>query len=272
MLEHNPQVQNFEVAGEGPPVVLIHGMAASRRDWDFLVPELVKAGYSCYRLDLLGHGESKKPRDTRRYTIEEIYAHLAAWLGWQDLQEPAIFIGHSMGGFLSLLYALRNPGRVKSLALVDPLYSPGQLHPMSSWLQRYPEIGVKAMELVPEWLLHTMTGFDPATNKHFTPENRQQLVDDYKRASPNIMYLTSSFYDLSPHLARIDQPSLLMWGWNDRTLTPESFPKLAAMLGAQQTQTLAIEEAGHQPHLSHPELINPEILKFLETVQHKQIH
>lgn len=262
MLKSNDNHSYYEVAGQGQPVVLVHGMAASRRDWDFLVPELVQAGYRTYRLDLLGHGASSKPRDVRRYTIEDLYAHLDAWLARQDITGPAVFVGHSMGGFLSLLYALRNPGRVKSLTLVDPLFSPRQLPPMSSLLQRYPHIGAKAMEIAPDWLLHTMTGFDPATSKFFSDENRQQLVDDYKRASPNIMYLTGSFYDLSPHLAAIDQPALVMWGLNDRTLTPESFPRLAQLLGAAQTR--AIPQAGHQPHLSHPQEVNPVILSFLQ--------
>lgn len=98
MLNSNDNHSYYEVAGQGQPVVLVHGMAASRRDWDFLVPELVQAGYRTYRLDLLGHGASSKPRDARRYTIEDLYAHLDAWLAHQDINEPAVFIGHSMGG------------------------------------------------------------------------------------------------------------------------------------------------------------------------------
>jgi pimeloyl-ACP methyl ester carboxylesterase len=270
LLNSNNNGHFYEVTGQGQPVVLVHGLAASRRDWDFLVPDLIQAGYQCYRLDLLGHGASSKPRDVRRYTIEDLYAHMDAWLAWQDLRQPAIFIGHSMGGFLSLLYALRNPGRVESLTLVDPLFSPQQLPPMSGFLQRYPHVGAKAIQLAPEWLLHTMTGFDPATSKYFSAENRQQLVDDYKRASPNIMYLTSSFYDLSPHLAEIDHPSLVLWGLNDRTLLPESFPRLAGLLG--QSWMRAIPQAGHQPHLSHPQEVNPAILNFLQAESAPRLH
>lgn len=251
----------YEVAGDGPPVVLIHGMAASLHDWDFLVPELVQAGYRTYRLDLLGHGESVKPRDVRRYTIEDIYAHLDSWLAWQGLTEPAAIIGHSMGGFLSLLYALRNPARVRMLALVDPLFSPQQLPSGAALLQRYPHIGAKAMQMAPEWLLHTMTGFDPTTSNYLSEQNRQQLVEDYLRASPNIVYLTGSFYDLSPHLDEIEQPAMVIWGQKDRTLAPESFDRLAGLLGSEQT--LGIEAAGHQPHLTHPELVNPKIIQFL---------
>ena len=44
----------------GPPVVMVHGIAASLHDWDDLIPELTKNGHTSYALDLLGHGESPK--------------------------------------------------------------------------------------------------------------------------------------------------------------------------------------------------------------------
>jgi len=49
---------NFVSQGKGAPVVMIHGLAASLHDWDFLLPRLTEAGYAGYALDLLGHGDS----------------------------------------------------------------------------------------------------------------------------------------------------------------------------------------------------------------------
>jgi pimeloyl-ACP methyl ester carboxylesterase len=247
------------------PILLIHGLGASRHDWDILAPQLEKLGHQTFTPDLLGHGESFKPRDPRRYNIEQIFAHLYNWVEQQPIESPAVFIGHSMGGFLSLLYAMRFPERVAGLVLVDPLYSPAQLPPLAGYLQRYPQLGAKAMEFAPEWLIHTVTGLDPATNKYFSRENREQIVEDYKRASPNIMYLTNTFYDLAPHVSSIDIPALILWGANDRTLLPETFPRLVSAI--ENGSGKAVPKAGHQPHLSHADQVNPSIIQFVETLE-----
>jgi 2-succinyl-6-hydroxy-2,4-cyclohexadiene-1-carboxylate synthase len=246
------------------PVILLHGLGASRHDWDLLIPQIARTGRQTFALDLLGHGESAKPRDPNRYHIEQLFAHLYTWVEKQSIHAPAIFIGHSMGGFLSLLFALRYPERVKALTLVDPLYSPAQLSPITVLLQRYPQLGAKAMEFAPEWLIHTFTGLDPATSKYFSRKNRERIAEDYKRASPNILYLANSFFDLKPHLSRINVPALVLWGASDRTLMPESFPQLVGLL--DNAYGTAVAKAGHQPHLSHAEQVNASIMQFLLTL------
>jgi pimeloyl-ACP methyl ester carboxylesterase len=109
-----------------------------------LMPELVSAGYRCYAPDLLGHGESAKPDTSQQYHIEIFYNYLETWFDSQQIKQPAIFIGHSMGGYLSLLFSLRRPELVRGLVLVDPLFSPSQFPPLTGILKHRPEIGVKA--------------------------------------------------------------------------------------------------------------------------------
>ena len=53
----NQQKVNYVQHGEGAPVILTHGLAASLHDWDDLLPDMENAGYAGYALDLLGHGE-----------------------------------------------------------------------------------------------------------------------------------------------------------------------------------------------------------------------
>lgn len=256
---------SYEIIGQGKPVVLIHGLGASRQDWNLLIPKLLTAGYQCISLDLLGHGESDKPLDSSYYHIENIYTQFIDWLDVNQFSEPTAFIGHSMGGFISLLTALRRPNLVRSLALIDPLYSPIQLPLFSHFIQKYPEVSAKAMELAPEWLIYTLAGFDPTTSKFFDEENRRRVANDYKRASPNIFYLTRSFFDLKPSLSEINKPALVLWGDSDRTLLPDTFPELVNSLPFARSHT--IPGAGHQPHLSHPEHISGEVLKFLKQVE-----
>jgi pimeloyl-ACP methyl ester carboxylesterase len=99
---------NYVSYGEGPPVILIHGMAASLQDWDEFIPSLVSRGYRAIALDLPGHGESVKPEEPQHYHVDALYATLRDWIGSLHLEGPPLLVGHSLGGYLSLAYA-RHP-------------------------------------------------------------------------------------------------------------------------------------------------------------------
>ncbi len=71
---------NYRASGEGPPVILIHGMAASLEGWELIRPDLEAAGYQVLALDLPGHGDSLKPKTRSAYHIEEIYNHFVNWI------------------------------------------------------------------------------------------------------------------------------------------------------------------------------------------------
>src|SRR5512134_1890002 len=102
-------VVNSIQLGEGAPVLLVHGLAASLHDWDMLLPDLAAHGFAGYAVDLLGHGESAKPSSLDDYTSDSTFAHLEEWVESLQLGEPAVLVGHSLGGYLSLQYALRYP-------------------------------------------------------------------------------------------------------------------------------------------------------------------
>ncbi len=246
-------------------MVLLHGLGASNYDWQLLMPELVSAGYRCYAPDLLGHGESAKPDTSQQYHIEIFYNYLETWFDLQQITQPAIFIGHSMGGYLSLLFSLRRPELVRGLVLVDPLFSPSQFPPLTEILKHRPELGVKAMRYAPSWLIFALTGLDPTTSKYFSDAERKRVAEDYKRASPYIMYVTSSFGELLPQMSQLYKPTLVVWGDNDRTLAPNKFPVLVERL--QNAAGIAIHGGGHQPHLSHADEVNSKILEFADRLQ-----
>src|SRR5512147_104346 len=121
-----PATANFIQQGTGTPVILIHGLAASLHDWDDLIPELAKNGYASYAPDLLGHGDSPK-LDSRAYQIDWMLEHFFQWMKSLRLTEPAILIGHSLGGYIALEYARRVSAWTRGLVLVNPFYSRSQL-------------------------------------------------------------------------------------------------------------------------------------------------
>ena len=122
MQNNIPNTTNYVQQGEGAPVIMIHGVAASLHDWDELIPELTQNGYADYAFDLLGHGDSPK-LESRAYQMDWIFDHFVGWMTSLRLTEPAILIGHSLGGYVALEYARRFSAWTRGLVLVDPFYS-----------------------------------------------------------------------------------------------------------------------------------------------------
>ena len=99
------------------PLVLVHGLGARATDWTPLIPALAAHGYHVYALDLLGYGDSPRPRDgdTSLATEERI---TAGFLDAMHLDRPDV-AGWSMGGWIAMKLALDEPQRVRRLLLYD---------------------------------------------------------------------------------------------------------------------------------------------------------
>lgn len=261
-----PSTANYIRQGEGAPVILIHGIAASLHDWDDLIPELSKSGYACYALDLLGHGDSPK-LDLRSYRMEWLFEHFLNWITSLRLTEPAILIGHSLGGYLALEYARRFSAWTRDLILVDPLYSRSQLPPL---LRRtYGRTGLSSLIVsrIPEWMFRAVVDVTSIAmghgvgGAHSLPERvRAQTAQDYARTAPGVYHVPNTVEDLTPHLSSISIPTLVVWGDRDQTLSVSSFDK---MVNAMPRATGKSFRAGHVPHQSNAEEFNQLVLKFL---------
>src|SRR4051795_11706408 len=105
----------YRRAGEGPPVVLIHGITSSSRTWREVLPPLAER-YTVIAPDLLGHGESAKPRGD--YSLGAYASGLRDLL--VALEVPAAtVVGHSLGGGVAMQFAYQFPDRLERLVLVD---------------------------------------------------------------------------------------------------------------------------------------------------------
>lgn len=264
-----PQQIHYLVEGQGPPIILIHGLAASCYDWSALLPVLASAGYRGYAPDLLGHGESPKPDPVDCYQADRVYLSLTDWIDSLALDQPPVLIGHSLGGYLSLQYEIRRPGQLAGLILIDPLYSPDQLSPVLRWFNQRPQWGETAMRLVPEWLLNAVLGLDPTNGNDFSELARQQIANDYKRASARVVYIPSTIEELTPYLSQVKAPSLLLWGDRDLTLATSSFPKLHRAI--PENRARMIPDSGHQPHIGKPEVVNQLVLSFLRELKNPSL-
>jgi 3-oxoadipate enol-lactonase len=106
----------WDSAGDGPVVLLVHGIGSSRRKWDPQVAPLVLAGYRVVRVDLRGFGDSETPPG--KYGMDDFVSDLASFVDGMGLQTFHL-VGHSLGGMISQRFVVEQPDRVLSLSLVS---------------------------------------------------------------------------------------------------------------------------------------------------------
>jgi pimeloyl-ACP methyl ester carboxylesterase len=111
-----------EKAGEGPPIVLCHGVTATRRSVVHGSRRLERGGHTVIGYDARGHGESDPAPAGQGYGYPQLAADLEAVIEGQAGGTPAIVAGHSMGAHTAIALALREPGLVAALVVIGPAY------------------------------------------------------------------------------------------------------------------------------------------------------
>ncbi|HEV2412805.1 MAG TPA: alpha/beta fold hydrolase [Candidatus Saccharimonadales bacterium] len=113
---------NTKISGHGPVVVLLHGYLSSLHYWDDL-RGLLEKDYTVVAMDLLGFGNSPKPKESD-YDYDDQIASIKRTLAHHNLDDPILLIGHSMGALLALRYAsVRDQPTDRLLLLNMPVFS-----------------------------------------------------------------------------------------------------------------------------------------------------
>ena len=125
----------YEVAGEGRPLLFIHGLGSSSRDWEMQTP-FFSARYKVVAFDVRGHGKSDKPPGP--YLIEQFAADTAGLIEALGIA-PAHVVGISMGGMIAFQLAVDAPDLVRSLIIVNsaPEYVARSLKERLQVVQRF---------------------------------------------------------------------------------------------------------------------------------------
>lgn len=135
---------------DGPPVVLLHGWGGSVYMYRHALDALPRRGYRAIAVDLRGFGLSSRPAQRGAYRLEEYLGDLTGLFDLLDLKRPAI-VGQSMGGGLTLHFALRAPDRVSRIVLINPSgLVPLRFLPI---VRLMPQVVVSALgrRFVPRW-------------------------------------------------------------------------------------------------------------------------
>jgi pimeloyl-ACP methyl ester carboxylesterase len=114
----SPLLHIAQQRGEGPAVVLLHGIASSSVTFQNVFP-LIEESHRCIAIDLLGFGGSPIPEECE-YTVADHVDAIQRTIRSLRLREPFTLVGHSMGALIAARYAARLPRQVAKLVLVSP--------------------------------------------------------------------------------------------------------------------------------------------------------
>jgi pimeloyl-ACP methyl ester carboxylesterase len=118
-----------EAAGEGAPIVLCHGITATRRSVVHGSRRLERAGHLVIGYDARGHGESDPAPPGEGYGYPQLVEDLEAVIAGEAGAGALVLAGHSMGAHTAAAYALRHPERLAGLVLIGPTYTGAQAPP-----------------------------------------------------------------------------------------------------------------------------------------------
>lgn len=255
-------VVQYEVAGTGPAVVLLHGWAHDLRSWQFLFPELAE-NYTTIRLNRRGFASSSGTPDVSLDPID-----LRILLDSLGI-DRAVVLGHSQGASSALRFALEFPQRLSGLVLFGS-GPPAGFGLVRNGPDRLPEGHARVAReqgmtaWVGLWEGHPITnGFVEGTAG---AEIGQAMVEEYDGRDLREPQLSANATP-APRIDRLSEiavPTLVITGELEMPYFKIAGDALAyAIRGAQR---VVISGGGHDVHLQQPERFNGEIRKFLSGV------
>lgn len=262
----------YRVAGspDGTPIVLIHGYTGNTRNWALSIKPLTGAGWRTLSADNPGHGSSSSPADPQRYgmaAMADLHHKLAASLGF----EPAVIMGHSMGGAIAEEYTIRHPEAVRALILVDSAGGGPRNDPMMLQMQKSME---KARQIVSEegmgalWDYQVANGLRPAMDV-LAPEMRDFLRAEFCLTSAagylNCAEGMRDRRDTLPELAALAKPALVMRGENESAGLTQAADGLAAAIPGARYEI--IPNSAHSPQMENADRFNEVLLSFLSDLK-----
>ena len=242
----------YHVVGEGPPLVLVHGVGMRAADLAPLFRKLARE-HRVYAPDLLGYGGSDQPRDAD-YSIATQTEVIRGFLDAMKLRQPDV-MGISMGGWIALKLAAEHPERVRRLVLVSSagLTFKTSLNELSFSARTIPELRASLA------LQTDQAGRIPLfVLRDILRQSKQKSW--IVRASMRSM-LTRPDLLLDRKLARVRMPVLLVWGTADR-IVPFA---VAAQMQRElpQARLATMSGCGHLAIIECREKALPPIVEFL---------
>lgn len=249
-----------EYAGDGPPLVLLHGIGSRDVSWWPVIAGLTP-WFHLYALDLRGHGASAKPE--AGYDVEDFADDLEGVLDALDLARPRI-IGHSLGALVTLSWAARAPERAAAVVLEDP-----PLRVVAATLSLFDEWMQQAAMTVEEAAAVYQERF-PA----WTAEERLRRAESITGTAPGVFregrdQFARLLAEHGEHLRPVSDklpPTLLIHGDIEAGGLVAAADAEHFAAAAPSAEVVRIAGAGHTIHRDHSEAFLALVVPFLQRV------
>jgi pimeloyl-ACP methyl ester carboxylesterase len=254
---------HYAEAGEGPALVLLHGLSATHINWEHTIAAFA-GRWRVIAPDLPGHGRSAKP--DAPYTID-FYAGVIRSLGHALGIDEAVVAGNSLGGQIALEIALEYPTWARALVLAAPA---GGFAPGMAAVGRALEALARPRVLRTALPLALGRSFYDRSLAGYEERRRvlaERIADadfpDFARAVART--LAAVLGAGHQPLERVTQPTLVVWGRNDRMIPVSSSRRLARAI--PHARLIVLERCGHVAMLEQPAQFNHALEDFLHSVE-----
>lgn len=241
--------------GQGPAVLLLHGLGSSSLDWQPQIEHLARH-FRVYALDLRGHGQSAPLRAP--VSMAELAGDVADFIRALDI-EPCVLVGISMGGMLTFQLLADHPELLRAAAVVNSAPS----FPLDSWKIRAQVwlrlVLVRALGL--PTLARLLAGklFPKAEQQALREQLIERIAGNDRTSYLHAMRAIPGWSAL-PRAAQADIPLLVVAG--DRDYTPLAYKR--AYVGQLRNARLeVIEDSGHATPLDQPQRLNQLLQAFI---------
>lgn len=259
---------NYVELGSGPPLVLVHGLSGAWQSWLEQIPHFARS-HRVIAVDLPGFGGSPMPPWEISISAYGRFVHdFCEKLG----VERCALVGNSMGGFIATEVSITDPDRVEKLVLVsaagityararkEPAAVIGRLGTAAAPLAfKFQMSGIRRPGL--RRLAFQGVFHDPNAIR---PEVLFENIVPALTSSPGYLdALTTLFgYDIRDRLEEIDDPTLIVWGRNDRLVPVPAALAYEKRIG-DNAQVEIFDECGHVPQIERPVRFNRVLERFL---------
>ena len=258
----------YEARGDGEPLLLSTASFCTHRHWEHQAEELA----SHFRLvvwDYRGHGRSDAPEDDARYSLAQVTDDLRCVHAEVAGDEPAWVGGLSIGGLVSLSYALAHPARLRGLLLLNT--GPGFKNPEAAagWSSMLERAAAKLQSVGLEAYLEGRRARDEILGLRPSAEAAQTAREGFLASSVAGLVrfarrVAGPVPNLVDELHRIDLPALVLIGEKD-----PNFERASHVLAAKlpRATRVVLSGAGHVLNLDEPDAFVREVVAFPETAK-----
>jgi len=246
----------YRQAGEGVPLVLLHGFLCDSRCW---MPQLLGMadGFRVVAWDAPGAGASADPPET--FTTADYARCLADFLDAIGVRRAHV-VGLSWGGILAQEFYRLYPERLRCLVLADTYAGWRGSLPEPAWKQRLAECLLDAAGPAAAVVAKFLPGVFSNAATQAVREDFAAIVSEFHPLGFRLMSLSSAEMDTRDLLPTIAPPTLVLWGEDDRRSSLNVAAQLhAAIPGAE---LVILPNAGHLSNMEQPDAFNANVRRF----------